>query len=908
MSIAGKAPHNQVALRPSELAGDGSRLLFVAANAVGLLCIVTGIFGWAGLGPDLVLDDIAFEILIVLSTALFVRSALAQPGRWRRPWLIIAAGLLAVLVGSLVAALYQVILGSVPSPSLADVFFLAFYPLILAGLLQFPKAVTTKVEALGFALDAVAVLFGTGMVIAYVLIVPTLQSARGDVASVFLSAALPLGDVLLVFGLGSLVIRRRSLPRDGSMAALAGALLLLLASDFISSYLGINGGSNATLQTVLGALSWILVAWAGYERLRNRADDGPDRDLTVPHVFAYLVAYVAAIAGFAVLLLAATDILETPLGIMIAAAVVVTPLLLARQVLALRESGSLYQLKGTHEMEERFKSLVTNSTDTIFVTGEDTTISYATPSAASILGYGADDLSQRRLSDLVHPDDVDPMLSLVSRCASRPAHSARGEWRLSDHEGRWHFTETVVANLLDDPHVQGLVFTSRDIGERIRFQSELQHQAFHDALTGLANRILFKERVEHSLTARRTAKVAVLFMDVDDFKLVNDSYGHMLGDSLLVQVAERLERILRAGDTAARLGGDEFAILLEGIDDPTVASDVATRVLRLFDDDFWLDEQHLSVSVSIGVAVSESTHESAEELLRDADVAMYSAKAHGKDRIEIFEPAMQAAVLERLELANELRRAVERDEFIIYYQPIVEISTQRIVGTEALLRWEHPSEGLKSPDWFIPVAEETGLIIPIGDFVLRNACRQLRDWQIELDQPSLRMAVNLSPWQLKDPELVRKVGDVLAETGIDPTRLTLEITETALVEESHAMLARLRELKALGVRLSIDDFGTGYSSLSYLRQFPMDGVKIAKPFVDHIARGTDDSALARAIITLGETLELEIIAEGIEEEGQMRELRRLGCKFGQGFYSSCPLPAEQIRRLLLSTPAQLRAS
>jgi PAS domain S-box-containing protein len=500
MSIAGKVPHNPIGLRRSELAGDGSRMLFVAANAVGILCIVTAIFGWPGLGPDLVLDSIAFEMLIVLSTALFARSALAQPGRWRRPWLVIAAGLLAVLVGSLVAALYQVILGSVPTPSLADVFFLAFYPLILAGLLQFPKAVTTKVEALGFALDAVAVLFGTGMVIAYVLIVPTLQSAHGDVASVFLSASLPLGDVLLVFGLGSLVIRRRSLPRDGSMAALAGALLLLLASDFISSYLGINGGSNDTLQTVLGALSWVLVAWAGYERLRNREDEGPDKDLTVPHVLAYLVAYVAAIAGFAVLLLAATDILETPLGIMLVAAVVVTPLLLARQVLALRESGSLYQLKGTHEMEERFKSLVTNSTDTIFVTGEDTTISYATPSAASILGYGADDLSQRRLSDLVHPDDVDPMLSLVGRCASRSGHSARGEWRLSDHEGRWHFTETVVANLLDDPHVQGLVFTSRDIGERIRFQNELQHQAFHDALTGLANRILFKERVEHSLT------------------------------------------------------------------------------------------------------------------------------------------------------------------------------------------------------------------------------------------------------------------------------------------------------------------------------------------------------------------------------------------------------------------------
>jgi diguanylate cyclase (GGDEF)-like protein/PAS domain S-box-containing protein len=901
MSIASRAPQNHAPQLRGVLAADGSRLLLVAANAVGALCIVTSIFGWVGLGNRLLLDSLAFEGLIVLSTALFARSALAQPGRWRRPWLVIASGLIAVLLGSLTAALYQVILGSVPSPSLADVFFLAFYPLVLAGLLQFPRAVTTRSEAVGFALDAVAVLFGTGMVIAYVLIIPHLRSAGGDLGSVFVSSALPLGDVLLAFGLGSLVIRRRSLPRDGSMAFLAGALLLLLASDFIYSYLSISGEANGTLQTSMGALSWILVAWAGYERLRNKDDEGGESELTLPHVAAYLVAYLAAIAGFVVLLLAASDILDTPLGIMIVAAVAVTPLLLARQVVALRESGTLHELKGTQETEERFRSLVTNSSDTIFVTDEHTAIQYATPSAASILGYEAADLHQRRLTDLVHPDDVDTMLSQVRRCSDRPAHSLRGEWRLSDHAGRWHFMETVVANMLEDPHVSGLVFTSRDIGERIRFQDELQHQAFHDALTGLANRVLFKERVEHSLAAQRDSKVAVLFMDVDDFKLVNDSYGHVLGDTLLVQVGDRLGGILRAGDTAARLGGDEFAILLEGVNDPAVAADVAQRVLCLFDEDFWLDETHLPVSVSIGVAVSDGSHTSAEELLRDADVAMYSAKAHGKDRVEVFEPAMQTAVLERLELANELRRAVDRHEFVVFYQPIVEISTQRIIGTEALVRWQHPTEGLKQPGWFIHVAEETGLITPIGDFVLEQACRQARRWQEDLGLIGLRMAVNLSPWQLKDPELVAKVRGVLASTKVEPRLLTLEITETALVEESQAMLARLRELKALGVRLSIDDFGTGYSSLSYLRQFPMDGVKIAKPFVDHIAQGTDDSALARAIITLGETLELEVIAEGIEYEPQMRELRRLGCKLGQGFYTSRPLPADQLGTLLAGT-------
>jgi diguanylate cyclase (GGDEF)-like protein/PAS domain S-box-containing protein len=880
---------------------DGHRLLLIAANVVGALCVVTTIFGWWGLADATVLNSLTFEALVVLSTVLFFLSALAQPGRWRMPWLLVSAGLFAVLLGSLASVAYGAFLGYVPSPSLADVFFLAFYPLLVAGLLRFPKAVATRAEAVGFALDAVAVLFGAGMIVAYALIVPTFESAQGSLPSLIVSAAFPLGDVLLVFGLVSLVVRRRSLPRDASMGALAGALLLLLVSDLIYSYQAIDGGSgNATIQSCMGALSWILVAWAGYERLRKKSDEGPQHEIVIPNLFGYLVAYVAAIAGFLVLLVAAGGILDTSLGMMILAAVAVTPLLLARQVVALRESGTLHELKGSHETEERFRSLVTNSSDTIFVTDEETSILYATPSALSILGYAAEDLGEHKLSDIVHPDDRNSMLSLVAHCASQPVRSVRGEWRMSDHEGTWHFTETVIANLLEDPHVHGLVFTSRDIGERIRFQNELQHQAFHDALTGLANRVLFKDRVEHALSsaARTGVDVAVLFMDIDDFKLVNDSYGHVLGDNLLVQVAQRVRGMLRASDTAARLGGDEFAILLEGATDLDEACRVAQRVLDLFDEGFSLDSTHLSISVSVGVAVSNGSHTSAEELLRDADVAMYSAKAHGKDRLEVFEPAMQAAVYERLELANELRRAVERNEFVVFYQPIIEIRTQRIVGTEALVRWEHPREGLKLPGWFIQVAEETGLIIPIGDFVLDQACRQLRQWGDRYRDTPLRMSVNLSPRQIKDPLLVEKVSAALTTSGIDPARLTLEITETALVEDSYTTLARLRELKALGIRLSIDDFGTGYSSLSYLRQFPVDGVKIAKPFVDHVADGEDHSALARAIISLGETLQLEVVAEGIEQEQQMNELRRLGCKLGQGFYSSRPVDAASLARLL----------
>jgi diguanylate cyclase (GGDEF)-like protein/PAS domain S-box-containing protein len=880
---------------------DRPWLLLVVANTVGAIYMVASILGWWEAVGNGILDYVAFEALIIIANLLFLRSALAQPGRWRRPWLLVSAGLFAALVGSLVSVLYGLTLGYVPSPSWADVFFLALYPLVAAGLMQFPRAVTNPGDAAGFALDAVAVLFGGGMVVAYTLIIPTLEAGLDGLAAQVVAAAYPLGDLLLVFGLLWVVIRRRSLPRDAGIAALVLALLIQVAVDLLFSYESLNGGSgNTTLLNCMAALTWILVAWAGYMRLRNKSADGVEREISVPGLFAYLVAYLAALVGFAVLLMASRGIIGTPLGVMILAAVAVTPLLLARQALALRESGTLHELKASHETEERFRSLVTNSSDTIFVTDPDTSILFCTPSAETVFGYAPDDLSKRRLSDIVHPDDIPAMLSLVARCAGQTGGSTRGEWRLCDHEGQWHYTETVVANLLEDPHVHSLVFTSRDIGERVRFQNELQHQAFHDALTGLANRVLFKDRVEHALArAERTGtSVAVLFLDIDDFKLVNDSYGHVMGDHLLVQVAERIGGILRASDTAARLGGDEFAILLEGATDLREACHVAERALDLFENKFSIEAAGLAVSASIGVATCDGLHTSAQELLRDADVAMYSAKAHGKNRLEVFEPEMQAAVYERLELANELSEAVARREFVVFYQPIVEIATELIIGCEALVRWAHPRRGLLQPDAFIQIAEEKGLIVPIGEYVLTQACQQLVDWDEQLGATAMRMAVNLSPRQLKDPLVVSTVCRALEQSGIDPGRLTLEITETALVEDSYATLARLRDLKALGVRLSIDDFGTGYSSLSYLRQFPVDAVKIAKPFVDHITEGDDNSALARAIITLGDTLRLEVVAEGIEQESQMLALRGMGCQLGQGYYSSRPVEASRLSSLL----------
>jgi diguanylate cyclase (GGDEF)-like protein len=479
-----------------------------------------------------------------------------------------------------------------------------------------------------------------------------------------------------------------------------------------------------------------------------------------------------------------------------------------------------------------------------------------------------------------------------------------GEMRVEHADGSWRWIEVVAKNLTDDPAVGGLVVNYRDITTRKTLEDELRHQAFHDSLTGLANRALFVDRLEHALSlARRNRRpLAVLFIDVDDFKNINDSLGHGEGDAILVDVAERLREALRAGDTIARMGGDEFAVLVE---DPPAASaptDVAGRLMSALEAPFTRAGTELFVHASVGVAILTSPDQTADELLRNADVSMYMAKSRGKNRIETFEPSMHAAALERLALKGDLERALERNEFYVVYQPVIDLTTLQMVGVEALLRWAHPERGLVGPDEFIPVAEETGVIIPLGRWVLAQACRQLRDWDGLVPSRALVMNVNVSGRQVADPSFVAVVGQVLAETGLDPARLVLEFTENVLMQDTETTMTTLRALKGLGIRLAIDDFGTGYSSLSYVRQFPIDVLKIDRSFVRSMAQGPDEIALMQSILNLSETLHLETVAEGIEDAGQLSELQALGADLGQGFLFARPLPASEISALL-SSPA-----
>jgi diguanylate cyclase (GGDEF)-like protein len=434
---------------------------------------------------------------------------------------------------------------------------------------------------------------------------------------------------------------------------------------------------------------------------------------------------------------------------------------------------------------------------------------------------------------------------------------------------------------------------------------EAFHRAFHDPLTGLANRALFLDRLEHGLTlAEREQRFPyVLFLDLDGFKTVNDSLGHAAGDELLVAVAERLRLALRPSDTVARFGGDEFAVLLERAGGATEVAGVAARVLAELSMPFAVGRREVSVTASVGIALATA---SGEEVLRNADLAMYSAKAAGRGRYELFVPEMHAELVDRLDLEADLRTALEAEQFVLHYQPIVDLGQGAVVAMEALIRWQHPVRGLVPPCEFVPLAEETQLIREIGRWVLREACAQAASWQAEHGR--LGIQVNLSSVQLQYESIVEDVAGALQASGLDPSDLVLEITETVLMSDTAAAIATLERLKQLGVRLAVDDFGTGYSSLQYLDGFPLDCLKMAKPFVDRLRGESSGGALAQVIIDLGESLGLEVVAEGIETSDQLDRLLDLGCRYGQGFLLARPAPAEAIGELLAGRPASAMVS
>ncbi|MCU1612871.1 MAG: diguanylate cyclase [Frankiales bacterium] len=588
--------------------------------------------------------------------------------------------------------------------------------------------------------------------------------------------------------------------------------------------------------------------------------------------------------------------------------------LLFRRFEAARRSGEVRVAAANARSEARFRALVHHSSDLITLTDADLLVRYQTPSVTRLLGYGDDELTGTRLAELAHPDDRLDLLAAHDAAVSGAGTDTVSEVRLRHRDGSWRYVQSVHTNLLSDPDVRTVVITTRDVTAQKELEAQLQHNAFHDGLTGLANRALFTDRLEHALarTDRVASPVAVLFVDLDDFKAVNDGSGHSAGDQLLTAVAERLRQVLRPGDTIARLGGDEFAVLIE--DAAAGRADAAAgRVLAALSEPFAPPQTdpgaEVRIGASVGIALGAAGQHDATELLRHADVAMYAAKAAGKGRSAAFEPDMDAAIIGQLRLKAELIRALEQEEFVVHYQPTVELATGRLAGVEALVRWRHPQRGLVPPLEFIPLAEQTGLIVPLGRFVLREACRQMRDWHERYPtSPPMTVSVNLSARELDEPGLVDSVRSALEDSGLDPAHLVLEITESLLLVDLPRTVRALVELRALGLRLAVDDFGTGYSSLSYLENLPVDILKIDKSFVDRIGEAAGTSAIdgegrpqpvmVSAISQLGHALDLQLVAEGIELPAQVATLRDLACQYGQGYYFARPLAADDLAGLL----------
>jgi diguanylate cyclase (GGDEF)-like protein/PAS domain S-box-containing protein len=558
------------------------------------------------------------------------------------------------------------------------------------------------------------------------------------------------------------------------------------------------------------------------------------------------------------------------------------------------------------ESEERFKSSFRDAAIGMALVATDGRWLQVNRALCRIVGYSEEELLEKSFQDITHPDDLEADLNQIHRMLVGEIETYQMEKRYL-HKGGSVVWGLLSVSLVHDEGGEPLYFVAQiqDITERKVLEEQLEHRAFHDHLTDLPNRYLFVDRLGQALkrTKRRKGRrVAVLFVDLDRFKVINDSLGHEAGDLLLVLVSERLRRCLRPEDTLARFGGDEFVALLQDVEDPGEAIKVAGRITDELKKPFVLEGRELFVRASLGVAIGDADTPSPEGLLRDADTAMYRAKHEGSD-CRMFDPAMYELALKRLELEHDLRHAVESEQLVVHYQPIVDLQSGEAWGVEALVRWEHPERGLLSPTEFVPVAEESGLVIPIGERMLEEACRWATGWQEEHPRTRpLVVSVNLSARQLRRPDLARTVEKVLRETGLDAHCLSLDITETVYVETLEENTAALDELKRMGVRISIDDFGMGYSSLSYLKRLPADALKIDKSFVAGLGEDIEDTAIVGMVIDLAHTFGMEVVAEGVESWAQAELLRDMGCDMAQGFCFSEPVPTEKIPALLWSDP------
>jgi len=891
---------------PSVLVG-----VFVAAFAV--------LLGTGAGGPVVARDISNFGLCLAAFVAAGACLARARScaGRMRWGWAFIGLGVLSWSLGQCVWIRHALCCGAPPlEPTIADAGFFGMIVLTPIGLLLLPGPTQGLANRVRSVLDGLMIAASL-MLIAWILLVsPLIEAGRDTPAVNWASIAYPLGDVVMITMVVYAAVQQRGRGRLRPHLALVGAGLMTASlSDIAYAYLTLFGEySSGELIDTGWFAGFGLIMLAAVRPVPPQDDAEPAGD---GQPVGILLPYVAVIAALFTSVIWYAKTGQSNMFVAYTRSLLIL-LIVGRQLLTLRENRNLTRTlearvaSRTADLfasEQRFHALVQHSSDVVTVVSPEADVLYQSESAHRVFGYPAHVLTGRRLTKLIDPESGVRLAQALRQVSGRPYATTVLELPVRHRDGRRRQAEMTITNLLSDPSVAGLVLNTRDISERKELQDQLVHEAYHDALTQLANRALFRERVADALRRRAPgAEVTVLFLDLDGFKEVNDSLGHLAGDQLLVQVADRLRASVRDGDVVARFGGDEFAVLIESPSAPSAeppddAEQIARRIIDGLREPFAGETRDIHVQASIGLAaaglLADAEADGTEQLMRNADLAMYKAKSAGGSGYASYDPAMLADLVARLELEADLRVALDRKQLQLHYQPTVDLATGDVIGFEALVRWQHPERGLIAPGGFIPIAEATGLIVPVGRWVLREACRQAVEWSRAGGRP-VKMAVNVSVRQFDRSDLVEVVAGILAETGMPAGQLCLEMTESVLMTDTDDNLEQLVRLKALGVTLAIDDFGTGYSSLAYLRRFPVDTLKIDRSFVERLGAVTDDTALADTIVQLGKSLGMATVAEGIEEFGQLAALREMGCHFAQGYYFSRPMPAEEAGPLFLA--------
>jgi diguanylate cyclase (GGDEF)-like protein/PAS domain S-box-containing protein len=855
-------------------------VLVYVALAIGIT--VAGFESSRPLDFYLLLSDQPASIATVVLAIVAARTARIAAAR--RTWKFFAAALAIYNAGNLIDAGLR-IYGLETYPSAADFAYLAFFPLILTGFTVALRASSLRVSWGRLLLDALILVLGFGTFFWFFVVSPAAVAYQEEFTRFVLTQAYIALDCVMLMGVGVLVMNSTVCPlRRATLMLLAAGFGMMFLADIVwATAVVVDQYLPGNFSDVLYLACYAGLAGAAQVQIRDRSK--PDRHAApTAGAMTQAIPYVGLALSFFVLLYFAAGDGESPVTVMTVSIFVLAILVMARQSVILRDDARIRQRQAVDLVEARFASLIRNAYDVIMIVDRDGRIEYASPAVQRTFGFRPEDLVGFKLSEIWREADRDRLAAFLSEVMAAQG-VAIGPVEVPVATASRRITlECVGSNLLDDPAVAGLALNMRDVTERKGLEDQLRQLAFHDPLTLLANRSLFRDRVEHALAlaGRSAQRIAVFMIDLDNFKNVNDSLGHDVGDRLLQTAAQRLVKCTRATDTVARLGGDEFAVLLEGVTSEDQAERIAAAVTDAFREPLHIDGNDLNVSTSVGIALSDSGDDT-ERLLRNADIAMYHAKSAGKGRHVLFHARMQEQLRERVRLEDDLARALANGEFYVEYQPIVDLKTRELLGVEALVRWQHPERGRLLPGQFIAIAEEMGQIVALERWVMDEACRSVQRWRESLPAgKGLRIAVNISGRHLQQGDMVSDVRRALDATGIEPASLLIELTESTMMHNLEANLARLKDLKALGVRLAIDDFGTGYSSLSYLHRFPIDILKIDRTFVSRLTESSEGPKLARAVVMLGTTLGLETVAEGVEVEEQVTQLVELGCVAAQG--------------------------